>query len=176
MQIITVAVIKGGTGKTATCATLAQCAAHEGKKVLCVDLDPQAALTNMLGADRTAPGTYSLLNGAYILDTIQPTKQSIDVIGGSPALAADKGKSIYRLSSALELVQKAYDYIFIDTPPSFCGLTYEALQAATGLIIALNADQSSIQGQAYILDLASNQRKTNKKLKILGKFRCFCFF
>ena len=168
MQIITIAVIKGGTGKTATCASLAQCAAHEGKKVLCVDLDPQATLTNMLGADRTMPGAYSLLNGAFILDTIQPTKQSIDVICGSPALAADKGKSIYRLSSALELIQKHYDLIFIDTPPSFCGLTYEALQAATGLIVALNADQSSIQGQSYILDLAKEQRRTNKKLKVLG--------
>ena len=168
MQIITVAVIKGGTGKTATCGTLAQCAAHEGKRVLCVDLDPQASLTNMLGADRSMPGAYELLNGAFILDCIQQTPQNIDVIGGAPALAADKGKSIFRLSTALEQIQKAYDLIVIDTPPNFCGLTYEALQAATGLLIALYADEGSIQGQEYILEVAKEIKRTNKKLKPLG--------
>lgn len=173
MQIITSAVIKGGTGKTASCATLAQCAAHEGKKVLCIDLDPQAALTNMLGADRTAPGAYSLLNGAFILDCMQPTKQNIDVIAGAPALVADKGAkggSVYRLSEALERIQKAYDLIIIDTPPFFCGLTYEALQTATGLIIPMLADYESMQGQKYIIELAKEQRRTNKKLKVLGCF------
>ena len=167
MQIVTCAVIKGGTGKTATIATFAQCARSEGKKVLCVDLDPQATLTNMLGADRTAPGAYDLLKGAPIQHTIQPTKQQIDVVAGAPGLTAYKFNS-YMLKSALEPIKKAYDFIFIDTPPYFCGLTYEALNAATGLIIAMQADGGSMQGQAYILELARNAKKDNKKLKVLG--------
>ena len=173
MQIITCAIIKGGTGKTAACATLAQCAANEGKRVLCIDLDPQAALTNMLGADRTAPGAYNLLQGAHVIETMQPTKQNIDVIAGAPALVADKsakGGSAFRLADALEPIKKAYDLIIIDTPPFFCGLTYEALQAATGLIIPMLADYESMQGQKYIIELANMQRRTNKKLKVLGCF------
>lgn len=168
MQIITCAVIKGGTGKTATVATLAQCARSEGKKVLCIDLDPQATLTNMLGADRTAPGAYDLLKGAAIQQTIQPTKQQIDVIAGAPGLTGYKFNS-YVLKSALEPIKKAYDFIFIDTPPYFCGLTYEALNTATGLIIAMQADGGSMQGQAYILEIAQDiKKKTNNKLKTLG--------
>ena len=167
MQIITVAVIKGGTGKTATCASIAQCAAHEGKKALCIDLDPQAALTNMLGADRTAPGASKLLEGQPIKSTIQPTEQNIDVIAGGPMLASYKVNE-YRLAPALEDVKKQYDLIVIDTPPNFCGLTYEALDAATGLLIAMNADGGSIQGQQYILALANEAKQHNKKLKVLG--------
>ena len=168
MQIITCAVIKGGTGKTATIATFAQCAAAEGKKVLCIDLDPQATLTNMLGADRTAPGAYDLLKGAAVEKTIQSTKQNIDVIAGAPGLTAYKFIA-YKLKNALEPIKKAYDFIFIDTPPYFCGLTYEALNTATGLIIAMQADNGSMQGQAYILEIAQDiKNETNKKLKVLG--------
>ena len=173
MQIITCAIIKGGTGKTAACATLAQCARSEGKRVLVIDLDPQAALTNMLGADRTAPGAYNLLQGAHILETMQPTAQGIDIRAGAPALVADrsaKGGSAFRLANALEPIKKAYDLIIIDTPPFFCGLTYEALQAATGLIIPMLADYESMQGQKYIIELAKMQKHTNKKLKVLGCF------
>ena len=135
--------------------------------MLCVDLDPQAALTNMLGADRTEQGAYSLLNGAPIHDAIQETAQNIDVIAGSPNLTIFKAKE-YRLKPALEQVQKSYDLIVIDTPPSFCELTFEALNAATGLIITIQADNSSIQGQEYILELAKDAKKDNRKLKVLG--------
>lgn len=57
--IITAAVIKGGTGKTTTCAALAQAAANAGKKVLAVDLDPQANFTFAIGADQNRPDAIS---------------------------------------------------------------------------------------------------------------------
>ena len=56
MQIITAAVIKGGTGKTTTAAALAQAAIKAGKKVLAIDLDPQANFTYFIGADQNRPG------------------------------------------------------------------------------------------------------------------------
>ena len=169
MQIITVAVIKGGTGKTATCASLAQCAAAEGRRVLCIDLDPQAALTNCLGADRSAAGAYELLTGAPIQNTIQGTEmqENIEVIAGSVELATYPGKE-YRLADALKPIQKQYDLIIIDTPPYFGPLTFEALNTATGLIVAMNTDAGSIQGQRYILDIAKEARAKNRKLKVLG--------
>lgn len=168
MQIITCAVIKGGTGKTATCASIAQCAAVDGKRVLIVDLDPQGTITTNHGASRTERGAAELLQGAPIEDTIQHTALNIDIIAGAPKLAACEVKDIYKLSKALEAVKKQYDLIVIDTPPYFCGLTYQALQAATGLIIPLYADPGSMQGQEYILELAKKIKTTNSKLKVLG--------
>lgn len=171
-QIITCAVIKGGTGKTTTCAAIAQAAALDDKKVLAIDLDPQANFSFCLGADKTLPGAYELLNGAFILDCIQQTEQNIDVIAGAPALAADnpgkKKNTIFRLSEALEKVKGFYDLIVIDTPPYFCELTFEALQASTGVLIPMEADAGSIHGQKHIIEVAKEIKRTNKKLKILG--------
>ena len=173
MQIITCAVIKGGTGKTATCAALAQAGASEGRRVLCVDLDPQANLTALFGADKEAPGAADLMQGAEILETIQKTAQGVDIIGGNTALAIDsedkrKKGSVYALSEALEPVKRSYDLIIIDTPPAFGNLTYNALQAANGLLVPVCADMDSYNGLQYILDVVSIIRKTNRKLRVLG--------
>lgn len=173
MQIITCAVIKGGTGKTATCAALAQAGAHEGRRVLCVDLDPQGNLSNLFGADKEAPGAAELMQGAPILETIQETAQGVDIIAGNDSLAidtADKRKqaTIYELETALEPIKKAYDLIIIDTPPAFGNLTYNALQAANGLLIPICADSDSFNGLLYIIDVAKLIKKTNKKLRVLG--------
>lgn len=168
MQIITFAVIKGGTGKTATCASLAQYAAHIGRRVLVVDLDPQAAITNALGADRSAKGAFDLLNGTPVQETIQKTQQdNIEVIAGAPNLATYPGKS-FKLAEALKPIHKKYDFIFIDTAPYFGPLTNEAFNTATGLIIPMNTDAGSMQGQRYIIDLAAAAKKYNRKLKVLG--------
>lgn len=172
-QILTCAVIKGGTGKTSTCAAIAQAAALDNKKVLAIDLDPQGNLSYCLGADANMPGAFELLQGAFILDCIQQTKQNIDVIAGAPALAYDdadnkKTGTIFYLSEKIETIQNAYDLIIIDTPPYFCELTYKALQAATGLIIPMETDAGSIHGQNHIIEVAKEIKRTNKKLKILG--------
>lgn len=169
-QIITVAVIKGGTGKTTTCAALAQAAAHEGKRVLCVDLDPQGNLSYSIGADTSEPGAYEVLQGADITDAIQSTAQGIDVLTGAPNLAditLERG-NISDLENALKPVLRAYDLIVIDTPPYFCALTYEALQACTGLLVAMEADLGSMQGLYHVLEVADAVKKSNKKLKPLG--------
>lgn len=169
-RIITTAAIKGGTGKTTTAAALAQAAAADGKKVLAVDLDPQCNLSFSLAADVNAPGSYDLLNGADVADVIQRTPQGVDVIPGSPDLAAERTKpnSARRLAEALEPVNRKYRYIFIDTPPQMGELTFNALQAATGLIIPLEADTSSLQGLYNILDIAHQMQHSNPKLKVLG--------
>lgn len=169
-QVITVAVIKGGTGKTTTCAALAQAGAHEGKRVLCIDLDPQGNLSYDLGADTAQAGAYELLQGADIDEVIQNTAQGVDAIIGAPNLAdisLERG-NITDLQDAIKPVLKAYDLIVIDTPPYFCALTYEALQACTGLLVALEADLGSMQGFYHVLDIAEQVKKSNPKIKPLG--------
>ena len=174
MQIITTAVIKGGTGKTTTAAALAQAAAAAGKRVLAIDLDPQANLTFTIGADQNQPGSYELLNGGDPAELLQETPQGITAIAASPNLATERTTpgSATRLQEALKPIKKKFDYIFIDTPPTMGELTYNALQAATGLIIPLEPDNYSLQGLYQITDIAHQMQKRNKDLQIIGVILC----
>lgn len=169
-KIITTAVIKGGTGKTSTAAALAQAAAAAGKSVLAIDMDPQANLSFFIGADRNAPGSYHLLHGTPAAQTIQDTAQGIAAIAAAPDLATEKTgpASAKRLQAAIEPIKKKYDLILIDTPPQMGELTFNALQAATGLIIPLETDYSSLQGLYQIADIAHQMQRSNPALSILG--------
>ena len=170
MQIITTAVIKGGTGKTTTAAALAQAAAASGKRVLAIDLDPQANLTFFLGADQNAPGSYQLLHGADPADILQDTQQGIVTIAASPDLATERTgpASAKRLQAALLPIREDFDLIIIDTPPQMGELTFNALQAATGLLIPLETDNSSLQGLYQVTDIAQQLKRSNPELSIIG--------
>lgn len=170
MQIITAAIIKGGTGKSSTIAALSQAAAASNKKVLAIDLDPQANLSFFIGADQTRPGSYQLLHGADPAQIIQYTKQGIAAITASPDLATERTApaSAKRLQAAIEPIKGDFDFIFIDTPPQMGELTYNALQASTGLIIPLETDNSSLQGLYQIIDIAHQMRHSNPNLSIVG--------
>ena len=170
MQILTTAVIKGGTGKTTTAAALAQAAAADGKRVLAIDLDPQANLSFAIGADQNRAGSYQLLHGSDPAQLIQATAQGIDVIAASPDLATEKTTpaSAKRLQAAIEPIKGSYDLIVIDTPPTMGELTFNALQAATGLLIPLEADANSLQGLYQIVDIAHQMQRSNPALNISG--------
>lgn len=169
-RVITTAVIKGGTGKTTTAAALAQAAADAGKKVLAIDLDPQANLSFFIGADQNAPGSYDLLHGGDPAQLVQHTQQGIDAIAASPDLATEKTTpaSAKRLQAAIEPIKASYDLIIIDTPPQMGELTFNALQASTGLLIPLEADTSSLQGLYQITDIAHQMQHSNPTLSIIG--------
>lgn len=170
MQIITTAVIKGGTGKSTTTAALAQAATASGYSALIIDLDPQANVSFFIGANLASPGSYQLLTGEYALNLIQNTAQNIDIIPASPDLATIKTSSgsAKRLKTALEPIKAKYDFIFIDTPPQMGELTFNALQASTGLIVPLETDNSSLQGLYQITDIAYKMRQTNHALSFMG--------
>jgi chromosome partitioning protein len=170
MKILTAAVIKGGTAKTTTCAALAQAAAADGRKALAIDLDPQGNLSFALGADLNQPGAYDLLHGADPAQLIQTTAQGVDVIPAAPDLATERTTpgSAKRLQAALQPLQGRYDLIVIDTPPTAGELQYNALQAATGLLIPLEADTYSLQGLYQICDMAHQIQESNPALEILG--------
>ena len=166
-MIITTAVIKGGTGKTTTAAALAQAAAKAGKKVLCVDLDPQANLTKILSAEPSGAAYNMIVKGS--VDPIETT-QRIDLIPASPDLATIKTTAggASRTKNALEPFLKKYDYIFIDTPPQLSELTYNGLMAATDIIIPLEADVNSIDGFSQIYPIIKQLQTMNQKVKIKG--------
>lgn len=169
-RIFAAAVIKGGTGKTTTCAALAQAAAADNKKVLAVDLDPQASFTTAINGDPNRAGSYALLTGADAGESLQKTAQGIYCIAGGSDLAAihTKPGSGKRLREALEPIKDSFDFVFIDTPPTMGELQNNALQAATDLIIPLEADPDSLQGLYQIADIARHIQRSNAALNITG--------
>lgn len=170
MDVIAIAMQKGGTGKTTTAAALAQAAAYKKKKVLVIDLDPQGDLTFILNADTSLQGSYELMNGANIEDTIQTTEQGIDIICASEdlaALATEKG-SANRLKTALEPIKNKYDIAFIDIAPTASELQYNAFMAATGLIIPLQADSLNLKNLLLTIKTAKTLQQKNKDLAIKG--------
>lgn len=171
MDIYAVAIQKGGTGKTTTAAVLAQAAAYRGRRVLAIDLDPQGNLSFALAA-RVTPATgnsYNLLTGEPPEALIQTTPQGLDVIPASQDLSTiSTGRgSARRLQKAIEPIKKDYDFIIIDTPTNG-ELQYNALQAATGLIIPILADIYNVQSLYQITDTARQIRKSNPGLSITG--------
>lgn len=169
-MILTTAIIKGGTGKSTTAAALAQAAAADGKRVLLIDLDPQANATFFIGADQNRPGAYQLLHGADPASLIQETGQGVSCIAASPDLATERTLpgSAKRLQDAIEPIKKGFALTVIDTPPMLGELTFNALQAATGLLIPLETDNSSLQGLYQIADIAAQISRSNPALRVLG--------
>ena len=169
-KIISVSIQKGGTGKTTTAAALAQAAAYKGKKALAIDLDPQGNLSYALQADTSGAGAFEFLNGDDFRTVIQATAQGVDVIPASWNLATvTSGKgTARRLQKALAQVTGMYDLIIIDTPPTAGELQYNALQAATGLIITLQTDIYNMQSLYQITDTARQIQGSNPELSILG--------
>lgn len=169
-DVYTVAVQKGGTGKTTTAAALAQAAAYRGRKALAIDLDPQGQLSFTLASDTSKAGSYDLLNGVPAADVIQHIKPGLDVVPASWSLSTiTSGRgSARRLQRALEAVRSGYDVIVIDTPPTAGELQYNALQASTGLIIPLEADIYNLQSLYQITDTAHQIQESNPALVITG--------
>ena len=156
MQIITVAIQRGGTAKTTTAAAIAQAAAYRGYKALAIDLDPQGNLSFAMAADTSRKNAFDLFNGTPAAATIQHTPCGADIIPASwnlSTITTSRG-SANRLRDALQPIKNKYDYIIIDTPPTAGELQYNALQAATGLIIPLAADVFGLQGLYQIADTA----------------------
>lgn len=167
MRTITTAIIKGGTGKSSTAAALAQAARDP---VLLIDLDPQANASLFTGADITQPGAYQLLHGAHAAEVIQRTEQGIDVIAASSDLATEttKAGSARRLREALQPIKDKYKCCLIDTAPAMGELLYNALEAADGLLIPLEADNASVQGFYQIADIAEQMQQSNTRLEVVG--------
>ncbi len=172
MNILTAASQKGGTGKTSTAAALAQAAVLRGRRVLAVDLDPQANLSFALGADISAPppGSLELLEGVQPDRLVQTMEQGMDLVqaGWDLSTAAAGPGSARRLQNALEPLKERYDLVIVDTPPTAGELQYNALQAADMLIIPLQADIYNMHSLSQTFDAALQIQHSNPALKICG--------
>lgn len=176
--IIAVANQKGGVAKTTSVASIGAAMAESGRRVLLVDLDPQASLTFSLGVDPDAVEVSVhevVLGQAEITDALLEAAEDIDLLPSTIELAGAEAQLLTRpgrefvLQSVLEEVRADYDVILLDCSPSLGVLTLAALTAATGLIIPMQAEMLSHRGVGQLLDTVKDVKKLlNKKLKTIG--------
>ncbi|WP_298740400.1 ParA family protein [uncultured Chitinophaga sp.] len=181
MRIISVAIQKGGSGKTTTALNLAAALQQEGHRVLLADLDPQANLTQASGiTDEPPQSIYELLKqaaeGASTLtrDTIITTGP-VPVLPASLSLADAEMElvSIYGrehlLKQVLAPLQDDYDYIIIDCPPAMGMLTVNALAASSYVLIPMQAEFLPFKGVlSFMKHFQLIKKHVNKQLELLG--------
>lgn len=176
-KIIAFANQKGGVGKTTTAVNLAASLADQGKKVLVCDFDPQGNATSGFGIDPRSLKTsvYELtVCDAPVEDGIIKTKW-VDVIGANVNLAGaeidmiEMDRREYRLKMVLDQVRDAYDYIFIDCPPSLGLLTLNSLCAADSFLVPLQCEYYALEGLTQLMTtVRAVQRGLNENIRMEG--------
>ena len=164
MPVIAIANQKGGVGKTTSCGALAQGLTEKGYKVLIVDADPQANLTDLLQAQGKIT-LFDVIQGAPVKAAIQSTIAG-DLIPSEKALASPKLQiTPSTLQKILKPLQDQYHVVIIDTPPSLGALTVSALMAANSVLCITKADKFSLTG---LQELYASMRAVKPQLNLLG--------
>ncbi len=161
-KVIAICNQKGGIGKTTSAINISSYLAIFGKKVLLVDLDPQANATSGIGIDRhgVKKSTYHiLLEEAEIKDIVLPTlvenlfllPSNLDLTGAEVELVGALGRE-YRLKKALGGAKENYDFIIVDSPPSLGLLTINALCAADTVLIPVQCEYYALEGLSQLMN------------------------
>ena len=176
MRILAILNQKGGVGKTTLVVNLGAALARRRKKVLLVDLDPQAHLTSSLGlaTDPQAPSTYHLLSGQATLDQVLVPADKLEVAPASLELSSAES-ALAGLPSRESLLKKAldqpltHDFCLLDCPPNLGLLAINALCAAHGILIPVQAEFLALQSLAKLMEtIGAVQAQFNPQLKIAG--------
>jgi chromosome partitioning protein len=194
MPIISIAIQKGGSGKTTTAVNLAAALHRQGKHILLVDADPQANLSQSLGVGEPRArdlytewrkemegggGSTVAAQQASLRQAIVQTTSGLDLLPGSQKLAetetelvsAEEGESL--LNDMLQCVAADYDFVFIDCPSALGMLTRSALVASRWVLMPLQAEFLPLKGARMAMqflgrDIARIRKRRNAQIDVLG--------
>lgn len=180
VKVIAVTNQKGGVGKTTTSVNLCSALAYMKKKVLLIDIDPQANATQGIGIDRSHLDvtTYDVLVDELPIENIikQSSVENLDVAPANINLAGVEIQLSHvavgrerRLKQSLKKVKDNYDYIIIDCPPALGLLNTNALTAADSVLIPVQCEYYALEGLTQLLNtILLTQQSFNEDLTIEG--------
>lgn len=180
VKIIAITNQKGGVGKTTTSVNLSAALAYLGKKVLLIDIDPQANATQGIGIDRSRLEytVYDAITQEVPLkniivhsdvENLDVIPANIDLAGVELELSQMKTGREQRLKKALKDVKDGYDYVIIDCPPALGLLNTNALTAAHSVLIPVQCEYYALEGLTQLLNtILLTQNVFNEDLTIEG--------
>lgn len=181
MIAIAIANQKGGVGKTTTAINLSAALAMRGQRTLLIDLDPQAnsslSYVDARSLERSMFDVLATANGNLTLgDVIVPTRvPNLFLAPARIALAKLEAQLVgeldgpYRLKDRLAVLDPAYPFVIIDTPPALGLITVNALVAATHLLVPVQSSYFALEGTDDLLETVERIRsRPNPNLKLLG--------
>jgi chromosome partitioning protein len=176
-KIIAISNHKGGVGKTTSTVNIGAALNQLKKKVLVIDLDPQANLTQSLGIPEDKNNNiYGAIMGDYtaepreILKGFHIIPATTDLAAAELELASKIDREFF-LKDLLEPIKESYDYILIDCPPSLSILTLNALTASDEIIIPLQSEFLASKGMSKLVEIIKMvNKRLNPALVIRGVF------
>ena len=171
-SIITLSNHKGGVGKTTSSINIGAGLNKLGKRVLLIDFDPQANLSQSLGIIDAEFTIYGAMRGFYkitpftILPGLDIVPSTIDLSGAEVEMIGEPGRE-YILKETIEPIRNKYDFIIIDSPPSLGLLTVNCFTSSNKVLIPLQAQFLALQGLVELVEVIKKiQIKLNTNLSL----------